>query len=89
MKKLPSIKKTTNIVEQLKAGLPPASVGRPTATRGRGSPMQVFLPAETLKALKVRSAQEETTVRDLILNALIKDGYPVPKTELGDRRKRG
>ena len=51
--------------------------------------MQVFLPAETLKALKVRSAQEETTVRDLILNALIKDGYPVPKTELGDRRKRG
>jgi hypothetical protein len=25
MKKLPSINKTTNIVEQLKAGLPPAS----------------------------------------------------------------
>lgn len=75
---------------------PPLSPrGRPSA---RGGPPALPQPAErevmvafpvpeTLHvAIKVRAAQERTTVRGVLLRALKALGLDVPDAELGDRR---
>ena len=84
MKKLPSINKTTNIVEQLKAGLPPASVSRPRSVTSEPS-FQIQMPVDLLKQLKRDAIEQETSVRVIVLQALKKVGYKVE--EIADRRR--
>jgi hypothetical protein len=70
--------------------------GRPTkdaasarkSSKGNGKGLMLMVPTETLQALKVRAAEKLTTARALVLEALRKDGYPVPANELTDRRSR-
>jgi hypothetical protein len=61
---------------------------RSSASKGKGTGLMLMVPAETLKALRVRAAEDGTTVRALVLEALSATGYPVPADELIDRRKR-
>jgi hypothetical protein len=84
MKKLPSINKTTSIVEQLKAGLPPASIERPKRNVPEPS-FQIQMPADLLKQLKRDAIEQETSVRVIVLQALQKAGYKVD--EISDRRR--
>lgn len=84
MKKLPSINKTTNIVEQLKAGLPPASVTRAKSVVSEPS-FQIQMPVDLLKQLKRDAIEQETSVRVIVLQALKKAGYKVD--EIADRRR--
>jgi hypothetical protein len=84
MKKLPSINKTTNIVEQLKAGLPPASVARAKSVTSEPS-FQIQMPVDLLKQLKRDAIEQETSVRVIVLQALKKAGYKVD--EIADRRR--
>lgn len=53
---------------------------------GGGTPLQLVLPAELVRALKVAAAKQGTTVRHLVLQALTGAGWEVPQDELGDRR---
>jgi len=46
------------------------------------------LPGELVRALKVSAAEQGTTVRHLVLQALNAAGWKVPQGELGDRRTR-
>jgi hypothetical protein len=41
-----------------------------------------------VRQLRDRMAQEETTLRALVLEALQKAGYAVPEAEIRDRRRR-
>ena len=84
MKKLPSINKTTTIVEQLKAGLPPASVSRSKSVVTEPS-FQIQMPVDLLKQLKRDAIEQETSVRVIVLQALKKAGYKVD--EIADRRR--
>lgn len=70
-------------VEKLKA----ATVDAPGRGRGKGEQLTVLAPAETVKALKVAAAERGSTVRALVLEALGKAGWPVPKDEMRDRRR--
>lgn len=84
MKKLPGINKTTNIVEQLKAGLPPASVTRTKNVSSEPS-LQIQMPVDLHKQLKRDAIEQETSVRVIVLQALKKAGYKVD--EITDRRR--
>ena len=84
MKKLPSINKTTNIVEQLKAGLPPASIAKPRSKAAEPS-FQIQMPIELLKQLKRDALEKDTSVRVIVLQALQKAGYKVD--DISDRRR--
>jgi len=84
--KLQGLKRATAL-DSLKRSLPPATSTRRNG-KGSGSGLMVTVPPETQQALRVRAAQEGTTVRALVLEALRKDGYPVPPAELVDRRRR-
>ena len=46
------------------------------------------LPASVVRQLRGRMAQEETTLRALVLEALRGAGYVVPAVEIRDRRRR-
>jgi hypothetical protein len=46
------------------------------------------LPAPLVRELKRRMAAEETTMRALVLEALVNSGYSVADDELRDRRRR-
>ena len=84
--KLKGLKPPATRWEALQAALPPA-VAAQKAPRGRGVPLQVVLPEETLRAVKHAAVDGGTTVRALVLEALRQAGYPVPDAELGDRRR--
>lgn len=86
-KKLPALKKTT-VMQELKSRLP-AAVAAPSSpsARGSGQALQVLMPPDTLKALKLHAVEQDTTVRALVLQALAKAGYPVPQDEVRDRRR--
>jgi hypothetical protein len=87
VKKLPSLNRTVGL-EELKAGLPAAvATSGQSATRGSGQPVQVIMPADTLRAIKQAALDQDITVRAVILKALEKDGFPVPADDLRDRRK--
>lgn len=91
-KQLPSLARApSSATEALRASLPPAVVEEraPAATNGRGhgAPLQVLVPPETLKALKLAAVEQDTTVRTIVLEALAKAGYPVPIAEIRDRRR--
>lgn len=70
-------------VSQLKA----AAVDAPGRGRGKGEQLTVLAPADTVRALRIAAAERTTTVRALVLEALAKAGWPVPKDELRDRRR--
>lgn len=57
-------------------------------SKGSGTSLMLMVPPETLRALRVRAAETGTTVRALVLEALLKAGYEVPADELIDRRRR-
>lgn len=84
--KLQSLKRA-KALDSLKRSLPPATSTRNTG-KGEGTGLMVTVPPATLQALRVRAAQDGTTVRALVLEALRKDGYPVPPAEIVDRRVR-
>ena len=66
---------------------PTSAITEPRAKpRGAGNALQVIIPTETLRALRMQAADEMTTVRVLVLRALKDAGYPVPADELKDRR---
>lgn len=74
-------------IDAIKANLPPATAPRRT-TKGEGQGLMLMAPAETLRALKMRAAEQGTTARALVLEALRQAGYPVPSDELTDRRRK-
>ena len=93
-KRLPSMGRTPpTATEQLRASLPPAVVEQQPAAaassngRGHGVALQILVPPETLKALKLAAVESNTTVRTVVLEALAKTGYPVPVDEIRDRRR--
>jgi hypothetical protein len=86
--KLNKLKPPVSALEALRDSLPPAvAEPAPKAPRGRGTPMQLMVPDETMRALKHAAVDAGTTVRALVLDALQSAGYPVPESELGDRRR--
>ena len=87
MKKLPNVFSTARPAKSLREQLPSAT---PPKKRGGGggSPLQLVLPAELVRALKVAAAEQGTTVRHLVLKALVSEGWKVPPGEMGDRRTR-
>ncbi len=87
MKKLPEVFATARPAKNLRDQLPPATAPRKRGGGG-GTPLQLVLPAELVRALKVAAAEQGTTVRHLVLQALSAAGWDVPRAELGDRRVR-
>lgn len=75
-------------LEALKASLPPATAPKRATAKGTGTGLMLMVPTETLQALRVRAAEDGTTARALVLEALKKSGYPVPADELIDRRRK-
>lgn len=60
-----------------------------TATVMSGSDiLQLRVPPELKRKLAMDAAQEGTTIRSLILMALVAAGYDVPDDEIRDKRKR-
>ena len=51
--------------------------------------LTLSLPAPVVRQLRDRMAREDTTLRALVLEALVKAGYAVPELEIRDRRRRG
>jgi hypothetical protein len=51
--------------------------------------LTLSLPAGVVRQLRDRMARDETTLRALVLEALMKAGYAVPESEIRDRRRRG
>jgi hypothetical protein len=81
-KKFAPISKPINLVEQLKAGLPPAKVkSKPVAEPS----LQVQMPESLLKQLKMTAAERGTSVRVVVLEALQTAGFKVG--EIKDRRR--
>lgn len=69
------------------AKLSARAVDAPGRGRGKGEQLTVLAPADTVRALRIAAAERTTTVRALVLEALAKAGWPVPKGELRDRRR--
>lgn len=66
------------------------SVPLPTSTTSKREierPLQAMVPASVERAVKIRAAEEETTVRTLILKGLKAIGVDVSEEELRDRRR--
>lgn len=83
-KKFASISKPTSLVDQLKANLPPAKV-TPKKSAGPEPSLQVQMPADLLRQLKVAAAERNTSVRAIVLESLQKAGFKVG--EISDRRR--
>lgn len=49
--------------------------------------LQIAIPAETKKSLRLKAAESGETMRMIVLRALDAAGIFVPKEELKDRRK--
>ena len=63
------------------------SVPTPTLKREAERPLQAMVPATVERAVKIRAAEEGTTVRTLILKGLKAIGVDVSEEELRDRRR--
>src|SRR5215213_8231073 len=63
------------------------AVPAPTPKREAERPLQAMVPASVERAVKIRAAEEGTTVRTLILKGLKAIGIDVPEEELRDRRR--
>ena len=86
MPKMKALKKPAAL-ETLKGQFPPATADKPKAKSDQKG-LMIQMPAETLTAIKVKAATEDSTVRAVVLEALAAAGHPVPEGELTDRRKR-
>ena len=64
-----------------------ASTPPPTLKREVERPLQAMVPATVERAVKIRAAEEGTTVRTLILRGLKAIGVDVSDEELRDRRR--
>lgn len=63
---------------------------RPAGTSARlagEEPLQISVPKETKKSLKIRAAESGDPMRVIVLRALAGIGIQVPEEELQDRRK--
>lgn len=49
--------------------------------------INVYVPVSVAKALNVKAAEEESTVRSLVLRGLKQIGISIPDDEIRDRRK--
>ena len=78
-----SINKSASIVDQLKSGLPPARVRTKTAYEPS---LQVQMPSDLIKQLRMAAAERETSVRAVVLQALNDAGFNVG--DISDRRRR-
>jgi len=74
-------------IDRLRSSLPPATVGRRNTGKGAGKGLMITVPEATRTALAVRAAEQGTTIRALVLDALKRAGYPVPADEITDRRR--
>ena len=63
----------------------------PAAPPPQGGPpdrkLTVLLPATVLRQLRTRVAEDDTTMRALVLDALARAGYQVDAAEIRDRRR--
>ena len=71
---------------------PPVRAEAPTADLAPAQnepqrPIQAIVPVSVARALAIRAATEDTTVRDLILRGLAAIGLDVPEHECRDRRR--
>jgi hypothetical protein len=76
----------------IKRQLPAATAAAPAkASRGKGegSQLMITVPAPLMVALRTKAAATGGTVRAIVLGALRDAGYPVPASELRDRRRNG
>jgi hypothetical protein len=48
--------------------------------------LSVVLPADIVRAVKIRAAENGETLRAVVLRALKADGFKVPDREIADRR---
>lgn len=88
---IPNLTRKATAADELRARLPAAvpekSKSAGAKGRGEGRAVQIVMPPDTLKALKQRATDDDTTVRTVVLRALAKAGFPVPADEMKDRRK--
>jgi hypothetical protein len=63
------------------------SAPTPAFKREAERPLQAMVPATVERAVKIRAAEEGTTVRTLILRGLKAIGVDVSEEELRDRRR--
>ena len=73
-------------LKELKKEFPPAIAEKPKADNGNVT-FTTVLPKSVIKQLRIKAAQEETTIRVEILKGLIEAGYEVDDSELVDKRK--
>jgi hypothetical protein len=72
----------------------PASVGTPEPPkapayqRGPETTLSTKVPDYVLRELKITAAQKGTTIRNLLLEALKKDGFKIKDEDIQDDRKR-
>jgi hypothetical protein len=62
---------------------PPPDGGRPEREEAQ---LSVVLPADIVRAVKIRAAEKGETLRAVVLRALKADGFKVPEREITDRR---
>jgi hypothetical protein len=84
--KIAAVKQRTTVGELLE-DLVEQTSGRNTG-KGEGEGFYLRMPEDTLSAIKIKAAKENTTARMLVLSALQSAGYPVPDFELVDRRRK-
>lgn len=73
--------KATKAPPRPKAVKPAPAVAEPQKS------IQAYVPASLVRELNIKAAQEDTTVRTIILQGLKALGLPVADEELRDRRK--
>ena len=76
-------------LKELQKEFPPAIAEqekKPKADNGNIT-FTTVLPKSVIKQLRIKAAQEETTIRVEILKGLIEAGYEVDDSELVDKRK--
>jgi hypothetical protein len=71
-------------VGRLRAALP-SSTNAPE--KRSGAVLQINVPPELLRDLKVKAATDDTTLRHIVLKALKDAGWGVDDDELKDRRR--
>ena len=64
-----------------------AQVVASTKPKGENITVSTVLPKDIIKQMKVKAAQEDKTIRVIILEALSQTGFTVDPAELVDKRK--
>ena len=80
----------TKKLKGLKKDYPPAQASASQAKKPQGGEnitVTTILPKSVIKQLRIKAAEEDTTIRVEILKALRSAGYNVDEAELIDRRK--